>query len=301
MPSQPPDIPAIRSLLLDQIFSAFARSLPRWLRFLLTPIFWPVAHKFARLLFQFDAQIAENGIQKAAGWILDHFVDSTRTSGIDHIPPAGPLLIAGNHPGAYDIFAQVSSLPRTDFRVIVSDEKLYRTLPHLHPYLIYVTHDPHNRMAAVRLMLEQLRQGSAIIIFPTGRVDPDPAFLPGALEELDRWSSSLEILLRKVPETCLVVAITSGVLSPKILGHPITHLPHEPWQQRKLAEFIQVMLQFAFGMKFRLSPCISFSQGQQIGLSSHAKSREELQLAVHQQALTAMADHMQVFYHASTS
>ncbi len=301
MPSESPGIPAIRLLLLDQIFSAFARPLPTWLRFLLTPIFWPVAHKFARLLYQFDGQIAENGIQKAASWILDHFVDSTRTSGVSHIPPAGPLLIAGNHPGAYDIFAQVSSLPRTDIRVIVSDEKLYRTLPHLHPYLIYVTHDPHNRMAAVRLMLEHLRQGGAMIIFPTGRVDPDPAFLPGALEELDRWSSSLEILLRKVPETCLVVAVTSGVLSPKILNHPITHIPREPWQQRKLAEFIQVMLQFAFGIKFRLSPCISFSQGQQIGLSSHAKSREELQLAVHQQALNAMADHMELFYHASSS
>ena len=297
MPPHSPDIAEIRVLLLNQIFSAFARPLPRCLRFLLTPIFWPVAHKFARLLHQFDRQIAENGIQAAASWILDHFVESTRTSGIAHIPSAGPLLIAGNHPGAYDIFAQVSNFPRTDIKIIVSDEKLYRTLPHLQPYLIYVTHDPHNRMAAVRLMLEHLGQGGAMIIFPTGRVDPDPSFLPGALEELDRWSSSLEILLRKVPETCLVVAITSGVLSPKIINHPITHIPHEPWQQRKLAEFIQVMLQFILGIKFSLVPCISFSRGQQIGLSPRA----DLQTAVHQQALDALADHMEVFYHASTS
>jgi len=61
------------------------------------------------------------------------------------------------------------------------------------------------------------------------------------------------------------------------------------------------MLQFAFGIKFRLSPCISFSQGQQIGLTSRGNSREDLQMAVQQQALKALADHMQVFYHASTS
>ena len=247
MPFQSPSIVELRGLLLDQIFSAFARPVPRWLRFLLIPLFWPVAHKFALLTSQLDRQIESSGVIEAARWFLPHFVDAIRTNGISHIPQTGPALIAGNHPGAYDIFALISNLPRQDIKIIVSDERFYRTLPHLNPYLIYVTHDPHNRMAAVRLMLQHLRQGGAVIIFPTGRVDPDPAFLPAALEELGRWSDSLEILLRKVPETCLVLAITSGVLSPKILNNPITHIPRTLWQQRKLAEFIQVMLQFTLG------------------------------------------------------
>jgi hypothetical protein len=156
-------------------------------------------------------------------------------------------------------------------------------------------------MAAVRLMLQHLRQGGAMIIFPTGRVDPDPAFLPAALEELGRWSDSLEILLRKVPETCLVLAITSGVLSPKILNNPITHIPRTLWQQRKLAEFIQVMLQFTLGIKFGLVPCISFSQVPHFDFSSRSRPGVELKEDIHQHAANALRDHMEVFYHASAN
>lgn len=298
MDSPSPRLAELRHLLLGQIFNAFGRPLPTWLRWTLTPLFLPITHKFARVLLQLDQQLACGDIVAAARWFLPQFVEEVRSSGGEHIPPAGPLLIAANHPGAYDIFALVSNLPRRDVRVIVSDETLYRTLPHLDPYLIYVTHDPHNRMAAVRQMLQHLKSGGAVIIFPSGQVDPDPAILPGALQSLELWSGSLEVLLRRAPETCLVVAIASGVLSPRVLQHPLTRLPRQAWQQRKLAEFIQVMLQFSFGVKFGLLPCISFSPAERVITPGASSNTLELQPVILQRAVQALTSHMEHFYHA---
>lgn len=291
-----PSIKRLRALLLDQIFAAFGRPLPRWLRFLLTPLFWPIAQRFARLIWQLDGQIEKNGIVAAARWFLPHFVANTRVHEAQLIPSAGSALIAGNHPGAYDILALISNLPREDIKIIVSDEQFYRSLPHLDPFFIYVTHDAHNRMTALRHMLEHLRNGGLMIIFPTGEVDPDPAILPGAREALETWSDSLEILLRKTPATSLVVAITSGVLSPKVAHHPLTRIPRQAWQQRKLAEFFQVMLQFTFGVRFNLVPCVSFSlAGAEIAFN-RSPGPGELREIIQRQAQRTLAEHMEYYY-----
>ncbi len=41
----------------------------------------------------------------------------------------------------------------------------------------------------------------AVLIFPTGRIDPDPALSPEAVHDLGKWSPSIEIILRHVPQT----------------------------------------------------------------------------------------------------
>lgn len=294
--SEAPNLPELRRLLLGQIFNAIGVPLPSWLRILLTPLFLPVVHKFSQVISQLDQRLISDDLPSAARWFLPHFVEDTVSSGRFYLPPTGPLLVAGNHPGAYDILALVSNLPRQDIKIIVSDELFYRTLPHLDPYLIYVTRDPHNRMAAVRQMLQHLKAGGAMVIFPSGKVDPDPAVLPGALQALDLWSGSLEVLLRRAPETCLVIAITSGVLSPRIMKNPLSRLPSQPWQQRKLAEFIQVMLQFTFKVKFNLLPCISFSPAS--GLPGSGAASGDLPREIHTCAVQALTDHMELFYHA---
>ena len=298
MDSLSPSVDQLRGFLLQQIFTAFGRPIPGWMRLLLTPGFWPIAQKFARLTARLDQQVASGGINAGARWFLPHFVKDIRTLGTENIPPSGPLLVAGNHPGAYDVVAITASLNRDDLKIVASDESFYRSLPHIHPHFIYVTHDPHNRMGAIRNMIHHLEGGGALLLFPSGIVDPDPAILPGAHQALQAWSGSLEIVMRKVLDTRLVIAISSGVLSATILKNPVSRLPRLAWQQRKLAEFLQVMLQLTFGLKFGLVPRLSFSQPFKFDPVQAREAVAARQKAILFHAEEALTYHLEVFAHA---
>ena len=58
-------------------------------------------------------------------------------------------------------------------------------------YLIYTPYDIRQRAAVVREAIRHLQGGGLLIIFPTGKIDPDPAFLPGASGSLEGWSKSV--------------------------------------------------------------------------------------------------------------
>ena len=74
--------------------------------------------------------------------------------GADAIPAVGPLVIASNHPGAYDSVAIIAHLPpRPDLMVLASDIPFLRRLPNIGPHLLYVSSDPHERMGAIRAMI----------------------------------------------------------------------------------------------------------------------------------------------------
>ncbi len=82
---------------------------------------------------------------------------------------------------------------------------------------------------------------------------------PVCAQALDRWSRSLEIILRKVPETLLVPTIVSGVLDPAFFKNPLTRL-RKDWRQRKLAEVIQILQQIVLNRKFDLMPRVVFGK-----------------------------------------
>ena len=100
--------------------------------------------------------------------------------GKERIPEEGPLIVASNHPGAYDSIAIISNLPRQDLKVIVSDVPFLRSLPAVSQRLIFTPSGPYSRMAALRGLLRHVQEGGAALIFPSGLVDPDPAFMPEA-------------------------------------------------------------------------------------------------------------------------
>jgi len=115
-------------------------------------------------------------------------------------------------------------------------------------------------MMAVRQGVRHLQNGGILFIFSTGLVDPDPSVWPdAAVRALEHWSGSLEIFLRRVPETQLVTGIASHVLSAACAHHPLTRLAKQDWQRRRLAEYLQVFQQVAFGRRFGLIPRLSFS------------------------------------------
>ena len=174
------------------------------------------------------------------------------------MPDSGPALLVSNHPGAYDLFGILSQLPRADVRVIVSDISILRHLPATSPHFILIGRTEQSRMAAVRAGVRQLRAGGLLFIFPGGIVDPDPAFMPGAAKALQRWSPSLELFLRRAPDTRVVPTVVSGVLAPGWLHSPVTRLRQEPKDRQKVAEAFQVIQQLLLPGSLRTSPLITF-------------------------------------------
>jgi len=253
-------ITELRGYITDEIFAAFNFPLDGWQRRILWPLFWLPAHLFASLAAGVDENTAKMGIPEAARRLLPRFVKDIKVCGTENIPLEGPLVIASNHPGAYDSVAILSSLPRNDLKIVVSDVPFLRNLPALGQHMIYTISGAHGRMTALRSMIRQVQEGGAVLIFPSGLVDPDPAVSNQAYQKLGAWSPSLELVMRKVPEVKILVTIVSGVLSPACLRNPLTRLPKLDWQKQKLAEFLQVMQQLVFARSFGLIPKISFAQ-----------------------------------------
>ncbi len=238
-----------------------AAGLPRTglLQRLLAPLVWPVANRFASLMSQADRLTAESGLPEAARWLLHQFVDDVRLIGADQIPTDGPLIVASNHPGTYDILAIVSAQPRDDLKIPASDVPFVRGLHATSSHLIYTPHDPHVRMTVLRESMRHLQAGGSLLIFASAQVDPDPAFLPGAAQELGKWSGSLPLLMRRVPEARLVIAIVRGVLAPACYNHPFTRHRSEQRLRQFTAEFLQVGQQILLRRRFHLRPTVQFA------------------------------------------
>ena len=166
-----------------------------------------------------------------------------------------------------------------------------QALPAASKYLIYTPADAQLRIKTVRAAIRHLEIGGVLLIFPTGILDPDPAFLPGAYEALGNWSSSLEIFLRKVPQTRVLVTIVSGVLSPSCLRNPLTRLRKEFWQQQRIAEYIQVIQMMFFTKKFNLNPKVTFGEPRIYGELLAAGSPEGIMSAIIDQARQVLTIH----------
>ena len=279
--------------ITDEIFAAFGLPSRGWQRRLFGPVFWLPAQIFGRVMAGIDRTVAEQGVPEAAKRLLKGFVDDIQVSGKENIPREGPVLIASNHPGAYDSVAILSCLPRKDVKAVVSDVPFLRSLPAASKLMVYAIPGTQGRMTAVRGMVRQMQAGGALMIFPSGLVDPDPEVLPGAEKELDSWSKSLDLVMRRVPETKIIITIASGVLSPICLHNPLTRLRKKEWEQRKLAEFLQVIQQLVLKRKFGLSPRLTFDVALNGSELLRRSSSSDLHQAILWRAHQVLQAHME--------
>lgn len=209
--------------------------------------------------------------------------------GAEHVPPGGPLLVVANHPGAYDSLVIAASLPQDDLYMIATGYPMLRRLPNTSRRMIFVDPHAHSQLNVVREAVQHLRLGRSVLIFPRGRVEPDPAVLPGALEALQRWSPSLELFLRQVPDTQVLVTAVSGVLAPMFLRNPLIRI----WRGRRdplvVAETMQVMAQVLFSRLVRVQPLLSFTPP--LSLQALPAGVRSIFPAVLAQAARLLADH----------
>jgi len=213
---------------------------------------------FSQFIARIDALVRDYGFVAAAKIAIEELSGGYVARGADTIPADGPLIIASNHPGTYDGFALISSLKREDFKVMVSGIPFFKNLPHASKYLIYSTRDVNDRLQAIRDSIAHLRKGGALLIFPSGRIDPDPAVLPGAEKALSQWSRSILIFMEKVPQVSIVLAITSGVLSEEFVHSFYPRLFKNDHEQRRVMEFLQVIKQMVRGRPLSVNPRVSF-------------------------------------------
>jgi len=170
------------------------------------------------------------------------------------IPADGPALILANHPGMADTIGLFTSLPRPDLRIIALARPFLHALPNVSRQLIFVPTEG-DRMLVVRAAARHLREGRAVLTCPAGEIEPDPAAhsVPGAVESLQRWSQSIGLFARLVPQMRIVPAIVSGVVSRAALRNSLTHLRRTRKDRERMAAALQVMIPAYQGTTVRVA------------------------------------------------
>lgn len=250
----------LRRLILDEVVvKVLGLPASGWPR---RPFEWLLripAQRFAQLGAGFDLHLARGGFAEAARWVLPRFVSDWRAYGTEHIPLGGPLLVVSNHPGAYDVLVVAANLPRDDLKVVAGNISFLQSFSAADRGLIFAGRDLHTRATALRAAIRHLDAGRALLIFPSDTIDPDPEIAPVGPDELARWSSSIEWILRRVPKTAVLVTIVSGVVARACYHHPLTLLRREAADRRRVAELIQIAGQLLLGRTVSLVPKVSFA------------------------------------------
>jgi hypothetical protein len=250
----------IQSAITDEIFYALGLKHRGLLRRGLGWVFTRPTRIFARFMAAVDEAVGLSGPPAGCQRMLDQLGVQIQTRGRENIPREGPVIVLSNHPGAYDSMAIGSLIPRPDLKAIVSKTRLYQVLPNIYPNFFQVGDDPSENMLAIRGAVSHLRQGGILLQFGSGLIEPDPATHQVDDAVFDRWSSSLEILFRKAPETRVVPTIASGVLLERFLKHGLVRLRRDTIDKRRLAEFIQVIRQLVKPESVQAVPRISFGK-----------------------------------------
>jgi len=253
------DVEALTQYITDELFKLLKGSPHRWARRTFGSLFRMPAHRFAQVACTFDHYVEEFGFREAAIRSLPIFAQGFEARNVENIPQQGPLLITSNHPGTCDSLVIAANIPRSDLKIVASGIPFIQGLRNAAEHLIYTTLDVHERMMVVRKVIRHLQNGGAVLIFPTGSIDPDPALSADAADDLGKWSPSIELILRHVPQTRVLLTIVSGVLSPRWRWNPIVRLVGDDHKQRSVAEFLQVIQQMIFPNSLHVNPRVSFS------------------------------------------
>jgi hypothetical protein len=222
------------------------------------------ARRLARQVATYDGIVGESGLAAGGAWALERMTRRVEVEGRENVPREGPLLLVSNHPGLSDTVALFATTPRPDLRVVAAERPFLKALPNTSRYLLTVAETSPGRFGLIRAAARHLRKSGAVLTFPGGKIEPDPAVLPGAVEALERWSASVDLFARLVPELAVVPVIVSGVLSPTSLRNPLTFLRRRREDREWLAATLQMMTPGLYDVTVK----VSFGQPVRAGDSS---------------------------------
>lgn len=208
-------------------------------------LFVAPSRRFAVKTDEFDQRIPLEGMPQASYWLLHQFIGDLTVEGVENLPAEGPLLILANHAGGVDFLGVLASVNRPDICLLANEHAVLRGAKNADQHIMYITPAPEDRPAAIFSVINKLREGKPVIIFPTGMLEPDPAIIPGAQHNLDTWSPSIGIFLKKVPETRLVPVLISGSLAEGFYNLPFVRKRATVKSRAKTALLLQYMAQMA--------------------------------------------------------
>ncbi|MFN0072509.1 MAG: 1-acyl-sn-glycerol-3-phosphate acyltransferase, partial [Chloroflexota bacterium] len=248
----------------ESVVDALGLSHVKPVRRLLVTLLQMQTRPFAQTLAAFDFEVGRSGLRAGSAWLLDRFIGRLELRGQEHIPAVGPVLLLANHPGLSDTLALFASIPRDDLRVLAADKPFLRALPRTSERLIYLPDRPEQRLQSLRKVSTHVREGGAILTFPAGAIEPDPAIRLDASLSLDGWEESVHVLSRIARDVPMVPVIVRGVLSPRAQRHPLTWLRRRQTDREWLGATLQMLwrgyqdvtVQVAIG-----PPVRSFAQG----------------------------------------
>jgi hypothetical protein len=232
----------LTQLCVDDLISAFGLGRVGYGRAVMESISRIPARRLARQVLTYDRIVGESGLGTGGAWALKRLSRNTSIESKENVPRGGPLLLVSNHPGLADAVALFAATPRDDLRVIAADRPFLEALPNTSRYLLTVKETSSGRSGVVRAAARHLRGGGAVLTFPGGRIEPDPAVLPGAVEALDHWSSSADLFARLTPGLEVVPVVVSGVISRSALHNPLIHLRRRRRDREWLAATLQVLV-----------------------------------------------------------
>jgi len=241
-PGSRAQIKTLTEVCIDDLLDALGLSRLRRSRRPLELLIRVPARRLARQIATYDEIVGEFGLNAGGEWALERMTRRLKVEGRERVPRDGSVLLVSNHPGLSDAVALFASTPRPDLRVVASEWPFLDALPNTSRHLFTVAENPARRLAAVRAAARYLRGGGALLNFPAGRMEPDPAVMPGAVEELGRWSANVDLFARLAPNLTIVPVVVSGVLSPAAFGNPLTRLRRPEEDRRWLASNLQMLV-----------------------------------------------------------
>ncbi len=241
-PGRSERVEVLTQVCVDELLAAFGLGGARRGRRLLESLFRVPAIRLARQIATYDEIVGQSGLAAGGAWALRRMARHVAVEARENVPPEGPLLLVANHPGLADALALFAAVPRPGLRVVAAERPFLAALPNTSRHLIPVSEtSPKKQFEAVRSVTRHLKRGGAVLTFPGGKIEPDPAVLPGAIQALERWSESLDLFARLVPGLTVVPAVVSGVLSPAALRNPLVFVRRQPRDREWLAASIQMM------------------------------------------------------------
>jgi 1-acyl-sn-glycerol-3-phosphate acyltransferase len=241
---------------------------------ILKPLLSKPLYKFACMADEYDLRIERDQLPEATKWFLKHFITSLKINGQENIPQDGPLLIVPNHAGGVDFLTMMASITRKDFRVIANNHAIIDPLTFLPNHLLFIGNDTNDRSATIFSVLDELKKGHSVLVFPAGLLEPDPKLIPGAQDHLEYWSSSLGIFVKKIPNLKILPVVIGGTVSPSIYNSIFAKIRRNTKKRAKTAILMQYMLQLMWPGKIPLDIEVTIGKPilrEQLPFNAHPK------------------------------
>jgi 1-acyl-sn-glycerol-3-phosphate acyltransferase len=239
---------ALTEINLDDLIGAFGLKQHLYLSALARRVFRAPARAFARQMLDFDENTARHGLVEAARLMVRLHVRDLRVYGAENIPP-GALLVVSNHPGMTDTLVLFASLGRADLHAIALARPFLLSLANVSRRLMFLDENSFHRVGLVRAATRHLRAGGALLTFPAGRNEPDPALQPAAVNSLAAWADSAGAFVRLAPGTLVLPVCVRGVAWTAAARHPLARLRKAQDDRQLLASVLQLLFQVALGLR----------------------------------------------------